>query len=135
MTANLDKALPYYLKNIGAISALVSDRIRPNRLESGETIPAVVFELISTNPVQTHGDQSFLPRQRYQFTYYGVSYETCKNIGIAFKAALDGYQGNMGTGSFVTEIEACLYKDERSTDDPETGLFWRQQDYLIIWKE
>jgi hypothetical protein len=68
-------------------------------------------------------------------TIYGVLIETIDGIMRVLKTALDGYRGNMGTGTYVTVVDGVLLKDERSNDDPATGLYIRQQDYLIIVKE
>lgn len=139
MPANIDKALPHFLINNAGIFALVSNRVYPNRLPQNintpTSLPAVAFQIISTATTQSHGEASFLPRQRVQFTYYGMSVGICEQIANAFKAALDGYSGIMGTGTFTTEIEGVLFKDERSDSDSELGTYWRQQDYLIMWKE
>lgn len=135
MSADIDKAIPHYCINNAGIFALIGNRIKPNKLPHETLIPASTFQLISTVRLSIHKAPSFLPKQRYQFTHFGVTYEICRQIAEAFRSALDGYQGNMGTGSYLTEVEAVLLKDERHDDDTETGLFWRQQDFLFIWKE
>jgi len=135
MTANIWKALPHFIKNNSGVAALIVDRVYPMRLPETTTLPAIAFQDISTVATQAHKERSILPRPRFQFTIYGGTVESIDLVSKALKTALDGYQGNMGTGSYITEVEACLYKNEFSNDDPETGIYLRYQDYLIMYKE
>lgn len=133
--ADIWKALPYYLINNAGLNALVSDRIRPIRLKQGETLPAITFQDISSNYVQAHGEAHALPFPRFQFTIFAGTVSSATAVANALKSALSGYKGNMGTGTFVTKVEACLLKNEFSNDDPEIGIFQRFQDYVIQYKE
>ena len=135
MTANIWKALPHFLESNGGLSALVSTRIYPMRLPQTATLPAITYQDVSLAVTQAHKEKSSLPRPRFQFTISGGTVESVDNVGTALKNAIDGYQGNMGTGSYITEVEACLLKNEFSNDDPETRLYLRYQDYVIQYKE
>lgn len=135
MTADIYQALPYFITHSG-VSILDNTEFHPMKLPQTTTnLPAVFYQDISTVSISAHGEASFLPKKRFQFTCVGVTLASIIPIMQALKARLDGYQGNMGTGSYVTEVEASIIKDERVLDDPETNLVWMQQDYLIIYKE
>lgn len=136
MTSDIDKALPYYLTHQSGLTSIVSTRIFPMRIPQGETLPAIFFQDISTSFIQAHNEPSFLPRKRYQFTSVGGTVEDAEKASHALKLVLDGlHKTNIGVSPYTTEVEAIIIKDERKTDDPETGLFWCQQDFLVIYKE
>lgn len=135
MSADIWKALPYYLENNAGLSALVSSRIRPVRLKQGEALPAITYQDISSRYTQAHNEPACLPFPRFQFTIFAGTVSSAVAVANALKSALSGYQGNMGTGSYVTEVEACLLKNEFSNDDPEIGIYQRFQDYVIQYKE
>lgn len=133
--ADIWKALSYHLKNNSGLNALISDRVYPIRLPQGATLPAVCYQDISAGFTQAHKEKSALPRPRFQFTIYAATVESSNSIGAALKAAIDGYKGTMGTGAYLTKVEACLLKNELTNDDPETGIYLRYQDYIIQYKE
>lgn len=135
MTSNIDKALPHFVRTDTTIQSLLSDRVYPLKLPPGATLPAITFQEISLAGDQPHNEKLQLPRKRYQFTVYAGLIEDAVPLTIALKARLDGYRGNMGTGTYITIVDGVLLKDARMTDDPLTGLFVRQQDYLITIKE
>ncbi len=130
------KALPYHLIHNTGLAALVSTRIYPMRLPQGATLPALCYQDISSQYTQSHGEKSALPRPRFQFTIYGVTVDSVNSISTALKNAIDGYKGSMGTGSYITIVEACLLKNEYSNDETATeGIVYRFQDYVIQYKE
>lgn len=135
MTADIWKALPYYLENNSGLAAIVSSRIYPIRLPQTPTLPAICFQDITLAVTQAHGEKSCLPRPRFQFTIYADKVIDANSVAQALKAALDGYRGSMGTGSYQTSVEACLLKNEYTNDDPEVGIYLRYQDYIIQYKE
>lgn len=134
--ANIYKALPHFLEADGTLFSLLSSRIYPNTLPPGEnTLPAIVFQDISTVAIQTHRERSVLPTKRFQFTIYAGSISAVDGIAVALKNRLDGYRGQMGTGSYLTEVEAVLFKNEISNNDTDTHIQFRYQDYTIQYKE
>lgn len=133
--ADIWKALPYHLKNNSGLVSLLSTRIYPYRLPQGATLPALCYQDISRTGTQAHNERLSLPRPRFQFTIYGGTVESVDSVAEALKAAIDGYKGNMGTGAYITKVEACLLKNEYSNDDTETGLYLKYQDYVVQYKE
>lgn len=133
--ADIWQALPHYLLHNAPLVALVSTRIYPYRLEQGSALPSIAYQDISFASTQAHGEPSSLPRPRFQFTIFAVSVDSVTKVAKALKSALDGYQGIMGTGSYTTQVEVCLLKNEFSNDDTETGVYQRFQDYVIQYKE
>ncbi len=136
--SNIEKALPYFLKTDTALAALVVAsgvaRIYPYKLPQTQTLPAIVFQDISTATNQAHNEASALPRCRYQFTIYAGTVDVLYQVKEALRNRLDGYSGSMGTGAYTTEVEAVLFKNEYGNDDNEIGIYWKFQDYVIQYK-
>jgi hypothetical protein len=134
------KALPYHLIHNTGLSALLSTRIYPLRLpqtlSTDTLLPAIAFQDISRLGTQAHRERLSLPRPRFQFTIYAGTLLSANAVGEALKACIDGYKGNMGAGSYVTTVEACLLKNEYTNDDTTLdGLVLKYQDYIIQYKE
>lgn len=133
--ADSDKALTHYLKLDSTLTGYISGRVYPLALPESVVLPAVTYQQISTTAEQAHGTASQLPRHRYQITAWAGTFEGAAQVAARMKTLLDGYQGNWGTSPYLTEIEHCLFADQRDFKDPETGLFQRQQDYFVMYKE
>lgn len=133
--ADIWKALPYFLIADTSLNNLVGSKIFPMRIPQSETLPAITFQDISTVATQAHGEPSVLPRIRFQFTIHSGTIVSIQAVAKALKTRLDGYRGSMGTGTYVTEVTAILFKNELSNDDPITGIMQRLQDYIIQYKE
>jgi hypothetical protein len=133
--SNIEKALTYELKNDSGLKSLINERVYPLALPPSVSLPALTYQIVTQKVQQAHGESSFLPRPRVQFTAWGTTFEQVVNVGNALRACVDGFRGVWGTGTYLTEVESVLFADQRDFKDPETGLFYRQQDYHMMWKE
>jgi hypothetical protein len=133
--ADSDKALTYYLKQDSTLEGYIAGRIYPIALPESVSLPAIVYQQISTTAAQAHGTASELPRHRYQLTAWAGTFGGAVQVAARMKALLDGYRGTWGTTPYEMDIEHCLFADQRDFKDPETGLFQRQQDYFVQYKE
>lgn len=134
MAANIEKALPYFLLQDSALAALIVDRLYPYKLPQNCTLPAVSFQDISETRTQSYGEASALPFPRYQFTITGGTVDSVKQVEEALNSCLDGYQGTMGTGSYITEVEAVILKNRITNNDIDLPIFQRMLDYVIQYK-
>lgn len=132
--ADSDKALTHYLKSDNTLDGYIDGRIYPVALPESVTLPAVTYQQISTTSTQSHGTASVLPRHRYQITSWAGSFDGAAQVAARVKSLLDGYSGNWGTLTYVTDIQHCLFADQRDFKDPETGLFQRQQDFFVMYR-
>lgn len=128
---NMDQALVNRLENFSGLSALISKRVYPIVLKQGATIPAVVYQRISTTASQAHREAAALPMVRYQITSFGSTLLSAKAVAAQVRLALDGQMGTWGTGASETVIEASIWKDESDAIEGDVGLYYVQQDYLI----
>lgn len=136
MTPILEQALRHKLINTSAISALVSTRVYPLRLPQQVVLPAITYQMIGGPVITLHGERSKLPRQRVQITSWG-EFDTCIDTDRAVLAALDGtVQTVWGTGATAALVDNCQVAEApRDAFDPESGLYYRQRDFFIMWHQ
>lgn len=139
MPADIGKALTYQVSHDSGVTALLGSnpiRFTPTSLPQTPTLPHVVWQDISGTLTQHHGEASILPRHRIQVTCWGASYADVVAVDKAIKTALDGKRGDWGTGTYVTRVESCQAETTpRGDRDPETQMYQRSRDYIIMWKE
>ena len=132
MYASIDPAIVSYLAAMG----VADERVYPQVLPQGATLPAVVYQRVDTTVTQPHGEPATLPRPRYQFTCWASTFEGARQTADEVLAALDGFWGTMGNGKeYEVEVESALLKDVRDYYDPDTELWNRQLDFQIMHKE
>ncbi len=142
MTADIGKALAYQVSQGSEVIAILganassNGRFSPVSMPQTATFPLALYQEISGQLIHQHGEASVLPRPRIQITCWGMTYGDVVALDRAIKAAIDGKRGNWGTGSYVTMVESCVAETTPHDDrDPETSVFQRSRDYMIMWKE
>lgn len=120
-----------YLRRVPEVTALVGDRIYPLLIfqdKPNKQPPWIIYEQISSSP---GGDLSGKrwTRTRLQFSCYGTSYASAKQVAKAVEKALHNYQGNAGQlyilGSSVVNAIG-LY-------EPDLELYHVPVDVVIIY--
>ena len=128
----LEVGLYAFLAADSGLSALVGTRIYPLLLPQEPTLPAVVYQRISTNPLGHSNDgPDHLVRVRMQFRCHAATLLAAKGVADAVRAALDGYSGTMGT----VDVKGVFRVDEGDDDEPETATFSVRADYYIMFNE
>jgi hypothetical protein len=111
----LNDALFSYLSTYSGLSALVGTRIYPDKLPDKVTYPAVVFQLVSENELETFTQPTTdLIAATYSFTAWAATRSSAHDVGKQIRAAFKNYSGTMGGESGV-EISA-IRKVGRFTD-------------------
>lgn len=128
---NIGEALYAYLKVDVDLSALISTRIYSLTLPQNCTMPAVTYRQISGPRVHTMGSDPGLTHPRFQFSCWGSSYGSAKDVARKLQAALQDYKGTMGGGGGVV-VQASLLENELDIYDPDTKLYCVPLDF-IIW--
>jgi hypothetical protein len=129
---SIEDGLAAFLAANAGISALVSTRVYKNKLPQTVTMPALTFQRIDGPRLLTHdtSGKTGTASPRFQFSAWGASYSSAKGVTDAVRAALNGYQGTMGTTDPVT-VQGALIADERYNPWPDAGLEEIQSDYTI----
>lgn len=122
----IEDALVTYVNANAGITALQSTRFYP-KLPQNPTLPASVYQDISTPRVMSHSGYSNLAMPRKQITIFATTYASAKAVADAFRAALIGFKGTMSG----IRIDAIYLADERSNFEPTTQYFERSLDFII----
>lgn len=121
---SLESDLRAYLLTQTGVTDLVSTRIYPNRLPDGPTLPAVVYQRISTNHALASGNVP-LVRARIQVDAWAERYEDVSAIGAALHTALDMVS--------ATGLHALIPEDDDDGFDVEALLHRRRID-MFVWR-
>jgi hypothetical protein len=125
----IDEGLYDTLSEYAGLAALVSTRIYPLKAPQDATYPLVVYQQISGPRVHSHSGGSGLASPRFQFTSWATSLNSAKGVANQVRAALNGYNGTMGSD---VDVQACLLQNEMELYDPETERWGVVQDF-VIW--
>ena len=129
---SLESGIVARLNAVAAVTALVSDRIYANVLPDNKTHPAIVYQLISTLPIDSNlnADGGKL-QSRVQFTLIADSTTDREALGEAMKTALKRYQG---AADDITILDSRLENLFDQAYDLETEQTARICDFLIYWE-
>lgn len=106
-------------------AGLLGTRIKPNRLEAGSGLPAVVYQLVNNQSDRRLLRCAAPDEARVQLVIYAASYGQMEAVAQAVRRALDGYSDSAGT-----DIE---YEAEGDQYDEDARVGGRRQDYLITY--
>lgn len=101
---DIEEAFTAYLLNYPGLKALINNKIYPEEIPQGVTLPAVFWIKVSDVPEHTLTGQSEVEEPIYQFTAQANSKGTVKPVAEQIKKALSDYQGIM-SGITVQKIE------------------------------
>ena len=128
----LEVGLYAKLSGDAGVSALVGTRIYPLLMPQEPTLPAIVYQRISTVPLgQSHQGGNHLNRARMQLACHATTILAAKQLAQAVWRALDG---DSGTWSNVT-VQSCLRANELDGYEPEVEAYRVTADYLIVYEE
>ena len=127
----IEKELVGYLLADAGLALMIGDRLHDMVLPQSPTLPAVVWQRISTTRVHSQSGASRLARPRFQFTCWATTTLAAIQVAGALREALDGYGGRMG----MVENVAIFGEGENAGLDPETGLRNVALDFFIWHSE
>ena len=108
---DLETALTAALQADAGVGALVADRIYPQLVPQDATLPAIAYQVITTDGMHTHNGTTPLVRATVQLAIIASTYATAKQIRTAAKTLLDNFKGVMG-GVGGLQIEECFVSNE-----------------------
>ncbi len=130
---NAETALRVALLADPAIAALVGTRVYPMELPQNPTLPAIVYQRISTpgeTPMLKHAQVA--PRIRIQLSLWAGTFGAVRQLAAAVDAKLDGYSGPNGDGTSLRLVWLANMSDDY---EPETKLYRVIADYRVIHTE
>ena len=114
-----------------AITALVGNRSSLGQLKQGAALPALVYQVISSNdrPYLAAWQEAVPVVLRLQINPLATSVDGVEAIAAAVRTALEWMHSTTVDGVRVTHIETAGRGPYDK--DPETGTWTRSFDYLI----
>ena len=128
---SIEANLISYLLLESGISALVSNRIYPEKLPAQTTaqptsFPAITCLLVDEPVMTTYtNDQWF--KARIQIDAWGSSYKSAHTVADAIHTALQGFRGNLGDN----KVGGVFRQRRNDASEPDIELMRVSQDYMI----
>lgn len=119
------------------IAALVATRIRPMVLNENEQMPAIRYEMLSSDSWATLGESGKECQSRIQIDCYGSTMIQAAQVAAAVKSNLDGLAGVTLGSVFVWD---CVMDNRYDMVDPPPagGKHWRKRrtmDFVVTHSE
>lgn len=136
--ADVAESLVQYLRTKSAITDLVSDRISPDSLPQGSSLPAIVYYEIDNVSAEHLGGIAGVAHARFQIDCYATTRKQAKELQEKVRLApLQGFRGTMHN-TFVQGVSrAGSFRTD--ADEPKDGSDqWRyivSADYIISHDE
>lgn len=101
------------------VAALVSTRVWPIKLPQSATLPAVVYQRISTTRDQPALETPIgATRSRVQLSSWASTYGAARQLAEAVHGALNGWSGTAG-GQVVKLVRLATWLDDYEAGPPE----------------
>jgi hypothetical protein len=125
---SLDEGLRLFLLGHPGVAAEVGERISPDPLAKGETLPAVTYMDVDEPGSYSNDGPNCLVKARYQLSHWAQSKEEAARVERATRGVVDGYRGAWPGG---LRIMGVFGRATRSMYEPETKLWRVISDYQI----
>lgn len=135
---DLNEAVYEYLSSIAALTSLVSTRIRPDVLDDGETLPAVVFWRVSgTHNDTIDGTFSGLAEARVTIEAYAADRKTATRVAEQVRLAMIDMRGTRSGVKIrnVSVDSGAEHYVNYPTDGNGTSRYVTAQDFRISFAE
>lgn len=110
------------------VTALVGERIQPERLLQDIGYPAIRYTVTDSTPQVVTPAKRIL-RARLQLDVYATSYGSAKGIVAALRSAINRW------GSAADGVIQAFVDDERDVDDAEEKMTRIAVDAVIVYRE
>ena len=118
---SIEKAIFSYLTNFPGVKDLIGTRLYPLEIPQTGTLPAVIYESMGRNSINSQSGDSNLAKSTIRFTAWAEDYDGERVIIDALDIALNGYQGMMG-GLY---IQGCFTRQAGEDLNVPTDLIGR----------
>ena len=127
----IEEGLVTFLLADTGLTLLIGNRLHDDVLPQSPTVPAVVWQRISTPREYSHSGSSHLAMPRFQFACWAKTRLEAIQLANTLRAALEAHNGAMGAET----VYAAYSENELAGYDAETGLRREIVDYRIDHKE
>lgn len=114
----------------------VTSRVYPIRLPQTVTLPAIIYQRISTGREKTHDQTAAgLAYPRFQFTSYAGTHASCKEVTNQLRSILAGFKGVFTVGADTVRVDGILPEGEQDFYEPDSGIYFTTSDYFVYHAE
>jgi len=121
----------FLLAGSSGITAIVANRIRPQKADQKDPLPYIVYRKTNDNFEATKDGNTSLSRQIIEVEIYAASYNQLIGLATLCRQRLDG-QGGAIDGHDIKEILYLTSRDDYQDAASLDGVYMIQQDYLIF---
>ena len=100
----LDEAIFYALESSSTVHAISADRAFPVHAQQDTALPYVVWQRISTTPLNTHDGPAELEDSLVQVTCYGATYTSAYDLRKAVRAIMENTPLANGARGIVQDV-------------------------------
>lgn len=125
----MDEALRAFLLGLPGVMGEVAERVSPDPLPQGETLPAITYVDVSNTGSYSNEGPGCVTRTRYQVSHWAATKEAAARVERMTRGVLDGFRGGWSGG---IEVLGVFGRATRSLYEPETQLWRVVSDYLIV---
>jgi hypothetical protein len=136
--SNIGEALRTKLLSYASVSSLVGTRMRPDALEQGSPIPAIVFYCTDTQRDHMLSGVGKSAHARFRFECYAKTRTECGNISRAIReTGIDAFRGVVSSYTFcgIDYDSGDEYQQEPPTDGNQEHRYIVSFDLLVHYKE
>lgn len=123
------------LLNAPSITALVGSRRALSQLPQGTTMPALVYQVITSTPrpVVAYQNGPQMAQARIQINPLATTIPALKSIHDALRGVLD-FKHNQSVGGKT--VVSCRFDSLGPMDkDNDAGVWTQPADYILMWYE
>lgn len=126
-----EEDLEKYLKEDSNISLLCNGRVFPVTLPQNTRFPAIVYQIISGERVNSHGGQSGLVETRTQITCFHSNYYLLKEFVQTVRIAMNSFKGDL----YNTERIAIEFLSADDLYEENQEIYMSPMDFRIWYQE
>lgn len=132
---SLEKAIRSVLVNDNTVSGIVSARVYPQRRPMSTSVPALIYQNVSSETNQAVATQGGIKRTRLSIECIDSTYGATKTLRNAVESALINYTGTLeGETIHSLRLESAVDIDETNEPAGDFGYFRTILDF-VIWHE
>ena len=90
---NVEHALRNLIRSTTAVTDIVATRVFPAYVPKGQSLPAVVYELLTSDPIDSNDGHGGLTYSRFSVECMSNSYSEVKDLAEKVRLAVTGYSG------------------------------------------
>ena len=109
------------------LSALIDKRVFPGKLPQKYTLPAIVYQKITSPHLYSHDGEAGLAFPRFQVSCMADDPDEAEDVAIQVQAALSGYSDK----ELTTPVEASFLLNELEDYEPDTKIYRVIMDFRI----